>query len=147
MKYSRYIIYTLDFLDMASSSGPSRDKYFCVVCGALATPQEKQILFEDDGDGNFNEISIHHNCYNNKYQPLSKAEIKSTYTAEYGTSAVKHALAYARHAAGPNSIDNEPQEFYLSHEVLDVLEKYKALLAGTSNDNISGIEQIHAYWT
>ena len=128
---------------MASSSGPSRDKYFCVVCGALATPQEKQILFEDDGDGNFNEISIHHNCYNNKYQPLSKAEIKSTYTAEYGTSAVKHALAYARHAAGPNSIDNEPQEFYLSHEVLDVLEKYKALLAGTSNDNISGIEQIH----
>ena len=31
----------------------------------------------------------------------------------------------ARHAAGPNSIDGDPQEFYLRHEVLAAIRKYR----------------------
>ena len=73
------------------------------------TPQEKQILF----DGMEPLVSIHHNCYNKEYQPLSKAEIKSTYIPKYGQIAVKHALDATRHAAGPLSIDGEPQEYLL----------------------------------
>ena len=71
-----------------ASTAELREQYFCVVCGCLATPQEKQILF----DGMEPLVSIHHNCYNKEYQPLSKAEIKSTYIPKYGQIAVKHAL-------------------------------------------------------
>ena len=103
-----------------SSSATVREQYFCIVCGCLATPRDKQILF--DGEP---QVSIHHNCYNNIYQPLSRAEIQSTFITSYGDVAVKHALTAARHAAGPNSIDGDPQEFYLRHEVLTAIRKYR----------------------
>merc|ERR1711991_351478 len=112
-----------------------REQYFCVVCGCLATPQEKQILFEaNDVEP---QVSIHHNCYDNDYQPLSKAEMKISFSSKFSSTAIKHALSIARHAAGPCSIDGDPQEFYLRHEVLAALNKYRELYEDNfvNNDN------------
>ena len=117
-----------------ASTAELREQYFCVVCGCLATPQEKQILF----DGMEPLVSIHHNCYNKEYQPLSKAEIKSTYIPKYGQIAVKHALDATRHAAGPLSIDGEPQEFYLLGEFLGTIRRYQKEYSNKNSPSRAG---------
>ena len=102
-------------LDM--SPGP---RYFCAVCGELATSAKPQVLFDINGP----VVSIHHNCMSEQFQPMSRTELMAIYKESHGERALRFAARMARTAAGPPGFDGEPEEVYLVSEFQAALDRY-----------------------